>query len=364
MVFSDWISYNTNEAYGLQNLTAYKVLLKLAERDATVCEEVNGYCVEIQPLSSEADEYTVVSPGEESLWVEKKNDLWKRDRVVTVAFLEDCSHSQADVKNIVISCAKSWVEGANIRFDFLDDNTDPKRRDKADIRITFRKGRTYSLVGDKFKSAGEPTMNLAISDKCSEDDIRRKALHEFGHALGFRHEHSSPKSPLEFKEDVINSLGKTKQWVKKNILKRDNIDPHLASDFDRLSIMMYEIPASWHKGGEDIKRPMCLSETDKKMVKDAYPFVTEEGDSEEGPRSASTRSAKASNAKRRNSLDLHKKQVTFLGPCPGDGRKWTNGYVDCAYKECRPDHRQCDSCWRVQKAQKLQKTRKTQKKKE
>lgn len=64
---------------------------------------------------------------------------------------------------------------------------------KADIRIDFKQGAgSSSRVGTDAlteKDQSKRTMNLDIRLGQSEEFIRRKVLHEFGHVLGCEHEH-------------------------------------------------------------------------------------------------------------------------------------------------------------------------------
>ena len=77
----------------------------------------------------------------------------------------------------------------------------------AEIRITFDPGNSWSTVGRDalLVPAGSPTINFGwfadvVTDKLvsrvTDQEIRRTVLHEFGHALGFIHEHQSPAAGI------------------------------------------------------------------------------------------------------------------------------------------------------------------------
>ncbi len=105
-------------------------------------------------------------------------------------------------------------------------------------------------------------------------------LHEFGHALGFHHEHQSPHTECDFDWDKLYEfLAKPpNEW------NRAKVDHNLRqlpgggltfSPHDKTSIMHYAFP-DWmfKKGGASTcytKRNDVLSPMDKQMIGKAYP---------------------------------------------------------------------------------------------
>ena len=71
---------------------------------------------------------------------------------------------------------------------------------KADVRIDFKQGGgSSSRIGADAlseKDQKKRTMNLDINLRHPDEFIRRKVLHEFGHALGCEHEHRTWLPPL------------------------------------------------------------------------------------------------------------------------------------------------------------------------
>ncbi|KAF4473009.1 metalloprotease [Fusarium albosuccineum] len=291
------------------------------------CEGATQLLVQFVAISVEANEKSVMAPAAEGLWAELE-DLWPKAHTITVAFLgPSCDHPKFNVKDMVKECAECWTQGANISCEFLDEGADCKARDTADVRIVFRPEETsWSLVGNKAGDKGKPTMNLAITPGLSEEIVRRKTLHELGHALGFRHEHASPNSELEFDESTrarcAKDTGMTEEWLKKNLGKKDSKRPRLVSEFDKESIMIYQLHPRWNVGRMAIRRTTQLSKMDKEMVKIAYPF--EDG----GVASTQT------------SINLSQ---------PGDNRTLDSGSWGCDYEACKPAGRQCDACYRYGK---------------
>ena len=156
-----------------------------------------------------------------------------------------------DHKNQVRIHAPTWTENTSISFRFLDDSSTKEDLQNAEIRIQFQNG-SYgeSQLGTTCNTvpAEEPTMLLGVQG----ERFKSLILHEFGHALGAIHEHSSPRANLTWdKERVIESYrGKgipekdLPGYVETNILARyneydDEGKRHTsATDFDTRSIMI------------------------------------------------------------------------------------------------------------------------------
>lgn len=197
---------------------------------------------------------------------------WEKGETITVSFLDGDPELQKRVRNM----AQQWTAPgmANLNFDFLNHN-------ETDIRISFLKKGSWSLIG-KFcrrrTDTSVPTMNYGwLKPDSSEDALRRVVLHEFGHALGFIHEHQNPLNSIEWNRDaVIAELsGPPNEWtledIQINMFDQPSLSQVQATPVDRSSIMIYPIPASWTMDGTSVGLNTNLSDQDRMLAKQAYP---------------------------------------------------------------------------------------------
>ncbi|NJO16739.1 MAG: hypothetical protein HC877_13625 [Thioploca sp.] len=168
------------------------------------------------------------------------------------------------VADAVIKTASAWSQYGNIYF----------RRtswDEADIRIRFREKGSYSVVGTdaQERSQHEETMNLAFSFLNSPENFRGTVLHEFGHAIGLRHEHNSPNVAYHWNEaQIIAELAKwgwdepkVRSNVIDSLLKGNSISAFFVTEFDPNSIMIYYLPKTW-VSAEDLADPQKCPDAD------------------------------------------------------------------------------------------------------
>jgi hypothetical protein len=137
-----------------------------------------------------------------------------------------------------------------------------ERRADANIVITFHDGR-----GSKCQ-VGKRSGNVATEMSFGRDCVERNFLHEFGHALGFEHEHQRP----DRKDSKINICAKEDDSRATTINYVDQVDPKTLAAaslrLDKKSIMIYPIE------GTDIEWNQELSATDKAFTMLMYPGRT------------------------------------------------------------------------------------------
>lgn len=178
------------------------------------------------------------------------------------------------VKSKVRQYAKTWEQYANIKFNFV---TDFKT---ANVKAGFfYNGQSWSLVGrDALANPNSYTMNFGwFNDTTHDEEFSRVVIHEFGHVLGFLHEHKSPVSPLQW--DVNKAY---KYFYDKNGWSKTDVDNQVIakyaqnntnfSAYDPLSIMHYMIPQELLLNGIATPLNTTLSPTDILYARIWYPF--------------------------------------------------------------------------------------------
>lgn len=215
------------------------------------------------PLPGEAT--PVPGPFTPQLVVDNQTK-WLSGDTITVGFLGGTTEQ----RNFVKAHAVEWLQYAKIKFDFVDDAV----ASQAIIRVGFEDDNfSWSYVGkDAYKiTDGGRTINLRPTHLDA-----RTVIHEFGHALGFLHEHQSPAVQIPWnKQRVYDALAKngwTKEEVDSNIFLRYSKSQTNYSAFDRQSIMLYSIPSTWVTDPAYAVLPnTVLSPTDKAYAALFYP---------------------------------------------------------------------------------------------
>lgn len=212
--------------------------------------------------------------------------LW-RVGVIKVSFKGGDKKLHGQIADV----ASEWSKYGNLVFDFGHDQQTGEYRqwkpdDKSQIRVGFEFQGYWSLVGnDSMDEAiikpGEITLNLSGFDKNLPNNWQGTVLHEFGHALGFHHEHQSPDTECDFDWVKLYDYlgGPPNYWTKAKVdhnLKQLTKGGRTYSAHDVHSIMHYSFPEWMFKSG--IQSPCyteensTLSAEDKKMMEVAYPF--------------------------------------------------------------------------------------------
>lgn len=144
----------------------------------------------------------------------------------------------------ILDAPTGWNALCGMRFVF--DNAEA-----AEIRIAFAPGGSWSQMGRSALAVQktDPTMNFGwLSPDLDSAEARRVVLHEFGHALGFIHEHLRPDAGIPF------DLEKTYAYFAQQDWSREDVDSNVlipyplelltaSARYDPRSLMIYALPA-------------------------------------------------------------------------------------------------------------------------
>jgi hypothetical protein len=193
-----------------------------------------------------------------------RGKTWMNGSTLKVRFMGGTPAQQARTREQ----AGWWSAVANLKFEF---GTAPQ----ADIRISFDDNDgAWSTIGTDARSVpfNQATMNLGFLDGGT-------VAHEFGHAIGLAHEHSSPMGGIQWNEPVVLAAlaGPPNFWdeatVRHNVFQKYAMDLINGTQFDPQSIMLYAFPAEWTRNGVATHANEVLSALDKEFIAGAkmYP---------------------------------------------------------------------------------------------
>lgn len=241
-----------------------------AQTEATQTEVIGGRPIEVLPDhivnrivadGFEASADSLVDQNRVSQGVLMGAKRWDPSSPIRVCFFG----GSTSVRRRIASVASAWENvGAPIRFDFGDRN-DPqmcRAGQLNQIRVGYSQRGYWSLIGQDsivYAPQTEQSLNLAMFDFNSpaEPEFTQVVLHEFGHALGFGHEHQHDLQgcDAEFNWPLIYSYlqGPPNSWSRETIDHNMRSRPYLAgnvrTDYDPESIMLYAFPPQFYRQG-------------------------------------------------------------------------------------------------------------------
>jgi len=197
-----------------------------------------------------------------------KDLRWQTGQKLKVCFLNGDQKQHKDFMDI----ANLWiVDGVSLKLDTTNDQKG------SHIRVTIGGNRNLSLVGKESMLPSESEKPTLWVSTVTESIV----LHEFGHALGFVHEHFHSNLPFTWnKEAVYKDLGEppdnwTREYIDRHVFKIDPMNRLPADEeitrFDASSVMMYTIKAEWTMEKKAFMPGKSLSEGDKDTIRKLYP---------------------------------------------------------------------------------------------
>jgi len=188
-------------------------------------------------------------------------------RVLHIAFLD----GNPQVIEKVLAVSKEWEPIVNIQFVKVSDPS------QAEIKISFSETGSWSAIGTDALGR-QVSMNLGwLTPSTADIEYHRVVLHEFGHVLGFGHEHQLPNgNPIIWNTDVVYAYyeGKPNFWtpeeVDENVLRQYSADLLIGGHFDPKSIMLYAIPPTMTMDGYSVGWNSALSAEDRQLAAEAY----------------------------------------------------------------------------------------------
>ena len=223
-------------------------------------------------------------PGGTDRAISPRGKTWLNGSTLSVRFMGGSAAEQATAREQ----ASWWEDYANLKFDF---NNAPG----ADIRVSFdTNDGAWSTVGTDARQvpSNQATLNLGFLDGGT-------AGHEFGHAVGLAHEHSSPAGGILWNKPVVLAAlaGPPNFWdaamVEHNVFFKYSLDQINGTEFDPDSIMLYAFPAEWTTNGVATHANDVLSSLDQEFIAGAKMYPK----SGTGPSKATTLTIGAERAK-------------------------------------------------------------------
>ncbi len=178
----------------------------------------------------------------------------------------------ADLRARILSHANAWSKTANVQF---------SESSQGEIRVYRIPGQGYySYLGPDCLQipAGQPTLNLdSFTMQTPDSEFYRVVRHEFGHAIGFIHEHMRRQIVQRIDPaKAIAYFGATQGWTAQEV-REQVLTPYEDTALketpsaDTLSVMCYSLPGSIMVDGLPVPGGTDIDPSDYSLVATLYP---------------------------------------------------------------------------------------------
>ncbi|KII29526.1 M12 family metallopeptidase [Pseudomonas fluorescens] len=212
------------------------------------------------------------SSGRGKRAVGEHNKYWLSGRTLKIAITDYEDGGFEIVKNAI----SQWQPYVNLKFEFTK-LTD--ERYEGDIRIDLAPQYdtvASSAIGTDALTvlAHLPTMGLGV--EYTSTSYEGTVIHEFGHALGFAHEHQHPDADIPWhKENTYQfyqqNYGWSKAAVDNHVFPLPRRTDRTYTPYDRHSVMHYPIINTCTVGDWEQADNLQISAGDKALARAAYP---------------------------------------------------------------------------------------------
>lgn len=221
-----------------------------------------------------------------------KEKRWETGQTIKIKFLNGSSTAQNKVKEI----AKEWSEYANIKFGYVT------AKEQADVRISFVNDDDYnpdwinwSYIGtdSKIVPSNNPniaSMNIAWGEEdidINDPEFRASILQLYGLMLGLNFEHNNPNASISWNISKLKRHFSNQGWDQSNIdsfIERMSIVKSESTEYDEESIMVYSYGGSLSSDGYGKTINLDLSDKDKLLIGQMYPYTITPDDYESLPK--------------------------------------------------------------------------------
>lgn len=189
-------------------------------------------------------------------------------RTLTVSFMDSPPKA---VRDRVIAEANAWSTACSFRFVYT--------RGTGMVRVARVEDGYWSYLGTDVLHIprSEQTLNLeGFTAGTPDSEWHRVVRHEFGHTMGFPHEHM--RRALVDRIDPQRAyrwFGATQNWgkqvVDEQVLTALEERELIATPADQTSIMCYQLPGSITKDGRPILGGTDINSTDYSLAARVYP---------------------------------------------------------------------------------------------